>query len=398
MRRYWALAGFSLLVAATQIGWLTFAPVTTGAAAAMDVPVGRVGTLAAVFPIVYIVVAIPAGRWLDTRFVAALAAGALATAGASAGRLLQPANYGWLLIMQLILAAAQPVVINGIPAFAARFFPERERPLAISLASAAMFLGMVAALVGMPPLFRVGGLETVEAAAAVPAVLAGALTLWALRGGVEPAAEGPAAHPAAPAPSAAGVTSWTAMRELLADRTLWLLSGLLAIGIGLFDALSAWLEPLLAAYGMGSAAGNLLGASIVAGIAGSALLPPRVATLGAHRTMLLFATLFTAAMFLAMAALQHPAWLAAWMIADGFFLLAGFPVILDLARRLYGEAVQGTVVGLMMLASHAAGIVIIFAVQGVLARPVLAFLIMAATAAAGGLLAWRLPPATTALD
>ncbi|MBE3590377.1 MAG: hypothetical protein IMW98_06095, partial [Firmicutes bacterium] len=47
---------------------------------------------------------------------------------------------------------------------------------------------------------------------------------------------------------------------------------------------------------------------------------------------------------------------------------------------------------------HAAGIVIIFAVQAVLDRPVLAFLLMAAAAVAGALLAWRLPRAAVRPD
>ena len=68
MNRWGILAGYGLLAASTQLLWLTYAPITTQAHRAMGVSVGAAGDLAGIFPLMYVVLALPSGRWLDTRF------------------------------------------------------------------------------------------------------------------------------------------------------------------------------------------------------------------------------------------------------------------------------------------------------------------------------------------
>ena len=50
----------------------------------MGVSVGAAGDLAAIFPLMYVVLALPSGRWLDAQFERALSAGAILTAGGGA--------------------------------------------------------------------------------------------------------------------------------------------------------------------------------------------------------------------------------------------------------------------------------------------------------------------------
>src|ERR1039457_153410 len=66
--RWVILAGYGLLAACTQLLWLTFAPITTQAHRAMGVSAGAVGDLAGIFPLMYVILALPSGRWLDARF------------------------------------------------------------------------------------------------------------------------------------------------------------------------------------------------------------------------------------------------------------------------------------------------------------------------------------------
>src|SRR3984893_6319347 len=114
MSRWAILGGYALLAACTQMLWLTFAAVDTQTAAAMHVDVGTVGDLAAIFPFVYIVLALPTGRWLDLRFVQALGVGAVLTGGGALVRLAAPTSFGWQLGGQLVIAAGQPLVLNSI--------------------------------------------------------------------------------------------------------------------------------------------------------------------------------------------------------------------------------------------------------------------------------------------
>jgi hypothetical protein len=74
-RARWAvLAAYALLAASTQMLWLTFAAIDTDTARVLHVDVGTVGDLAAIFPGVYIVLALPTGRWLDSHFALSLGA------------------------------------------------------------------------------------------------------------------------------------------------------------------------------------------------------------------------------------------------------------------------------------------------------------------------------------
>jgi len=60
--RWLVLAGYSLLVASTQLLWLAFAPVTAQAHQALGVSEGAIGDLAAINPLMYVLLALPAGR------------------------------------------------------------------------------------------------------------------------------------------------------------------------------------------------------------------------------------------------------------------------------------------------------------------------------------------------
>ena len=69
------IVAYSLVCAATQVLWLSYAAITTETARRYGVSVGAVGWLAEIFPLLYVVLAIPAGILLDRWFRPALAAG-----------------------------------------------------------------------------------------------------------------------------------------------------------------------------------------------------------------------------------------------------------------------------------------------------------------------------------
>ena len=72
--RWGAIAAYAGVAAANQLLWLTFAPITTATAEHYGVCEGAVGWLSQVFPLLYVLLAIPAGIALD-RGVPAGAAG-----------------------------------------------------------------------------------------------------------------------------------------------------------------------------------------------------------------------------------------------------------------------------------------------------------------------------------
>lgn len=378
-RRWAVLGGYALLATCTQLLWLTFAPIDTAAARTLHADVGLVGDLAGVFPLVYIALALPTGRWLDRRFVPAFGVGALLTAGGALLRAAFPASFGWQLAGQLVIAGGQPLVLNSINKVAGRYFPERERATAISVGSVALFAGVLAAVLTGGPLFALGGLPLVLWVQAAVAVAAAALAGVALR--TPPAYAGDA-----PGPVSLG---WLAR-----DRSMWLLAGLVFIGMGTYNAVATWLEPILQRFGEGGSAGALVAVMTVAGIAGAAVLPSPVAARDRRRTMLVSALGLSVAVFAALTVRHEVPWVGGWLAAEGFLLMACLPVVLDWAEVRAGPERQGAAVGFLLMAGSLGGVLLVLVVQAVIGSPSLALLALAAVSLAGVPVAMGLPART----
>jgi MFS family permease len=375
-RRWAVLGAYALLAACTQLLWLSFAAVDTRSAAVMKVDLGTIGDLAAVFPFVYIVLALPTGRWLDMRFAQALGVGALLTGGGALIRLVSPSSFGWQLAGQLVIAAGQPLVLNSITKVAARYFAPAERATAISLGTAALFLGILAAVLMAGPLFDAGGLPLLLGVQAVPAVLATLLVLVALR---------------TPPTFVDDPSVSLSLRWLAGDRFMWVLAALTFIGMGTYNAVATWLQPILAHFGEGDVAGNLIAVMTFAGIIGAAVLPTPVAARNRRREMLLAALTVSAVSFVAIALSHNVLWVGAWLFAQGFLLLASLPVVLDWSDVHAGPERQGAAVGFLLMAGNLGGLLLVLVVQALIGNAYLALGAMAVVAVAGFPVVLRLP-------
>jgi predicted MFS family arabinose efflux permease len=374
--RWLILTGFALLTACTQWLWLAYAPITTQTHHIMAVSEGAVGDLAGIFPFVYVILALPAGRWLDARFARALCLGAALTGAGGLLRLAGPSSYGWALTGQFVAAVGQPFVLNAITKIAARYFPARERTMAVSIGSVALFAGVLAAVLTAKPLVDVGGLTLLLRVQAGVAVLA---AVWVLA-----VARSPAAFPNDPSVA-------VSLRWLRADRLMWLLAGLLFVGMGVFNAAATWLDSILTHFGHGDASGPLIAIMTVGGIAGGALLPGIVAARNQRRGMLEIAVLVAGVAFALIAVVHKPVFGGAVLFLAGFFLLAGLPVVLDWSELHAGPERAGGAAGFLLLAGNLGGVILVLIVQAVIGNPYLSLVALVAACLAGLALATRLP-------
>jgi len=177
---------------------------------------------------------------------------------------------------------------------------------------------------------------------------------------------------------------------------MWTLAFLVFIGMGTYNTLATWLQPILDNYGEGSAAGNLIALLTFAGVIGAATLPSAVAARDKRRTMLVTALVVSAVAFSAMAAFHNVVWLGAWLFADGVLLLACLPVVLDWSEVHAGPERQGAAVGFLMMAGNLGGLLLVLAVQPAIGNAYVALGIMAVAALAGIPVALRLPARTRA--
>jgi predicted MFS family arabinose efflux permease len=345
----WAiLVVYALLAACTQLLWLTFAAIDTDSARVLHVDVGTVGDLAAIFPFIYVVLALPVGRWLDARFAHALAIGAVLTGGGAIIRVVAPSSFGVQLAGQFVVAAGQPFVLNSITKVAARYFPQPERATAISIGTVALFIGILASVLIAAPLLSAGGLGLVLEVEAVPSVIGMVLMLVALRV--------PAFYPD-------DASTSVSMRWLIRDRFMWSLAGLIFIGMGVYNAVATWLQPVLANFGEGGAAGNLIAVLTAGGIVGAAVLPSIVAARNQRRSMLVLALAFSAVAFVATDVRHEVVWLAIWLFATGFAIMACLPVVLDWSAIHAGMAREGAAAGFLLMSGNLGGVVLVLVIQ-----------------------------------
>ncbi len=362
--QWFTVAAFALVAASTQMLWLTFAPLTTEAATYYNVSDGAIGTLSVIFPLVYVVFAIPAGLLLDRWFRPTLATGAIATAFGGVIRLFGD-SFVLILVGQIFIAIAQPFVINAVTKLAVEYTREKDRPSAIGVGSAGMFVGMLLAL-GMGA--ALGG-DRIPELLAIQAVIGVLSAIWLCFELAKPGKhghEGPGEQQATERP----------LRTVWADKYIRALVTVVFIGFGVFVALTTWMEVLLEPAGVGvTQAGVLLIAMVVAGIVGSAVIPPIVAKRNKQLTWLMAAVVVTALGCFVLAAV--PGFNAGLPVSAvmGFVLLTALPVMLELAERRAGSA-SGSATALIWMAGNAGGLVVSLIVQLLLNVPALAFGIM----------------------
>src|SRR3954466_12810700 len=133
--RWGTVAAYAAVAGANQLLWLTYAPITTDTATHFGVSEGTVGWLSQVFPLIYVILAIPAGLALDRAFKPALLAGAWLTAIGGAVRLTND-TFAVALAGQILIAIAQPFLLNAVTKVATAALPAPQRPHGIALGSA----------------------------------------------------------------------------------------------------------------------------------------------------------------------------------------------------------------------------------------------------------------------
>ncbi|HEX7713278.1 MAG TPA: MFS transporter, partial [Bacillota bacterium] len=125
----WVILGvFMAIMAIQQLLWITFASITSQAAAFYHVSDLGIGMLSMVFMIVYIFVSIPASWVIDTYgFRTAVGLGAVLTGISGLLRGFFASSYMWVMIFQIGIAIGQPLIVNAVTKVAARWFPIKER-------------------------------------------------------------------------------------------------------------------------------------------------------------------------------------------------------------------------------------------------------------------------------
>lgn len=358
--RWIVLAAFAVIAVMNQLLWITFAPITSAAAAFYHTSDLMIGLLSMVFMVVFIVIFLPSAYVIDTRgFRTAVGTGAVLTAVFGLTRGLFASNFTMVFISQVGIAVGQPFIIGAITKVAARWFPVEERATASGIGTLALYLGPLLAMFLTPHLVLRVGIPSTLLIYGVVTAAAAVFFLLAAR-----------EHPPTPAGPDERALMLDGLRSMLRQRDFLFLMMLFFIGLGMFNAISTWIEDIIRPRGFTiSQAGRLGGLMLGGGIVGAiviSLLSDRT------RRRKPFILLALAGLIPGLIGMTYGT--STWLLllsgfSFGFFLLSAGPVGFQYAAEITHPAPEGTSNTLLLVMGQVSGIIFILGMDALRIRP-----------------------------
>jgi len=351
--RWVVLVAFMFVISINQLLWITFAPITSSAAVFYGVSDLSIGLLSMCFMIVYIVVSIPAS-WVIDKYGIKIAVGIGVTLTGIFGlmRGILSDNYNFVLIAQIGIAIGQPFILNAITTIAARWFPINERATAAGLGSLAMYIGIALGLVLTPYLTiqsQIGGMLIIYG---IVSVIAVAVFFVFVR-------ERPPTSPCLPGQEERSLV-FDGLKKSLRMKDFILLLVIFFVGLGVFNAVTTWIEDIVRPRGFSIIqAGNIGGLMILGGIIGAVVIP----LLSDHyrkRTPFLLMAVVGATIGLVGITFSTSYWLLlVSAFVFGFFLLSAGPIGFQYGAEVTYPTPEGTSNGLLLLMGQISGVAFI---------------------------------------
>jgi predicted MFS family arabinose efflux permease len=350
--RWVVLLVFTLVAGLSQLLWLNFAPLISMVQKQYSVSEFMASLLLLVFPLIYVFLSVPAGILIDKKgYIYSVGLGAVIMAVFSCVRIFD-GSFWALLIGQIGIAIAQPYVINGISKLVLDWFNEEQSAIATGLGTMGMFVGMAVGMALTPVLVESIGFRMTMVFFAIVSILTCAAFLYFAR-----------VNPAGSLKSEV-----TAIKDFssLKDRNLLLLYIISFLGLGFFNGLTTWLEPILAPQGINAVnAGLIGGVLIIGGIFGAGIIPALSDYFKKRKPFLIGSTVVAFLTLYPLCTLRNFNTLIILSALQGFFFLPSYAILLEMCSEVAGEELAGSATGILMLAGNAGGVIVIMAMEWV---------------------------------
>jgi len=154
------------------------------------------------------------------------------------------------------------------------------------------------------------------------------------------------------------------LRKMIRQRDFILLMVIFFVGLGAFNAITTWIEQILAPRGFSAIqAGNAGGAMIFGGILGALILPIVSDRFRKRVPFLIFAVIGATLGLIGITFVTRSSWLLLCSFAFGFFLLSAGPLGFQYGAEITYPAPEGTSNGLLLLMGQISGIIFILALD-----------------------------------
>lgn len=352
--RWVVLLAYVIINILMQLQWITFAPITSGAVAFYNVPAIQIDLLSLIFMIVYLFVSFPASYIIDTwgiRIGIGIGAVLMGVFGFIKG--FYGSSYGMVVIAQIGIAVGQPFVLNSITKVGVRWFPLHERATQAGISVLAQFLGIIIAMVLTPALFKMYGMEKMLMIYGI-VTLAGAVIFLLLNKENPPTPPCPPGHD-----ERIGV--FAGMKHIFKQRDMIYLLLIFFIALGIFNAVTTWVEQIIGPRGFTITDAGITGAlMMVGGIVGASILPVLSDKLRKRKPFLVISTLCAIPGLVGLTFAGSYIPLIASSFVFGFFLMAAGPIGFQYSAEICYPAPEATSQGLLMLAGQISGIIFVF--------------------------------------
>ena len=355
--RWVVLFVFALINAIVQIHWVNFASITGEAAAFYGVTPMQIGLLSMSFMIMYIFLCIPASYMIDTyglRIGVGIGAALTGIFGLLKG--IYATNYTIIFISQLGLAVAQPFVMNAMTKVSAKWFPMDERATATGLAALSQYIGIIIALAVTPFIFKAYAMKGMLMIYGISSVVAAIAFLIFIK-------DSP------PTPSSEyhdedTVTVFAGINRMFKQRDMILLLILFFFGLGMFNAVTTWIEQILSPRGFNSEQAGLIGGvMMIGGIIGAVILPLLSDKLRKRKPLLILTMIGIVPGLIGLTfATGFPMLLVSGFIL-GFFIMSAGPIGFQYGAEISYPTPESSSQGMLLLAGQISGIIFIYAMD-----------------------------------
>jgi cyanate permease len=352
--RWVVLLVYVIINVLMQVQWIAFAPITSEAVAFYNVPALQIDLLSLIFMIVYIFISFPASYIIDTwgiRIGIGIGAVLMGVFGFMKG--FYGASYDMVIIAQIGIAIGQPFVLNSVTKVGVRWFPLHERATQAGIAVLAQFVGIIIAMALTPPLYKMYGMEKMLMIYGI-VTFAGAVIFILFNREHPPTPPCPPGHDER-------IAVFAGLKHILKQKDMIYLIIVFFIALGIFNAVTTWVEQIISPRGFSITEAGIAGAlMMIGGIIGASILPPLSDKLRKRKIFILIATIGAIPGIAGMTFVETYGLLLASCLVFGFFLMAGGPICYQYSAEICYPAPEATSQGLLLLAGQISGIIFIF--------------------------------------